>query len=55
MNFVGYGRLRAYPEDTPGAFDQEYARMPIWPAPGSVKRFGKGYLIKLSESPTAAR
>jgi hypothetical protein len=55
MNFIGYNRLRAYPEDPPGAFDQEYAKMPIWPAPGSVERFGNGYLVKLSEPPASGK
>jgi hypothetical protein len=53
MNLVGYDRLRVYPEDPPGAFDQAYAEMPAWPAAGSVKRFGKGYLVKLSGPPSA--
>jgi hypothetical protein len=48
MNLIGYDSLRAYPGDQPGEFDPEYAQMPAWPAPGSVKRFGKGYLVKLS-------
>jgi hypothetical protein len=48
MNLIGYDRLRAYPENPPGAFDAPYAQMPDWPAPGSVRRFGNGYLVKLS-------
>jgi hypothetical protein len=55
MNLLGYDRLRVYPEEPPGAFDQAYAQMPVWPAPGSIKRFGKGYLVKLSESPAAGK
>ena len=54
MNLLGYDRLRVYPEEPPGAFDQAYAQMPIWPAPGSVRRFGKGYLVKLSGPPPVA-
>jgi len=55
MNIIGYGRLRVLPEEPPGAFDQAYAQMPVWPAPGSIKRLGNGYLVKLAEPPAPAR
>ena len=55
MNLLGYDRLRVYPEEPPGAFDQAYAQMPVWPAPGAIKRFGQGYLVKLSGPPAAAK
>jgi hypothetical protein len=50
MNLIGYADLRAYPEPAPGAFDAEYARMPIWPAAGSIRRVGTGYLVRLGET-----
>jgi hypothetical protein len=51
MNLIGFSDLRAYPEPAPGAFDAEYARMPAWPAAGSVRRVGQGYLVRLGELP----
>jgi hypothetical protein len=55
MNLVGYDRLRIFPEEPPGAFDHEYAQMPVWPAPGSVRRYGNVYLVKLSGPPVPAK
>ncbi|MDO5290959.1 MAG: hypothetical protein Q4F13_15200 [Pseudomonadota bacterium] len=44
----GYENVHGFTEQVAGEFDQVYADMPVWPLEGSVKAFGKGYLVKLS-------
>lgn len=49
MSLVGDLRYRYFQEPAPGEFAAVYARMPVWPAEGSVQRYKQGYLVKLSE------
>lgn len=56
MRLLGFADVRPYDEGASGRFDADYAQMPVWPAPGSVRRIDDVYLVKLSEttSSTAA-
>jgi hypothetical protein len=48
MNLLGYTDLEAFVPHPQETADAAYAAMPNWPAPGSVARFGDGFLVKLS-------
>jgi len=48
MNLIGYIDLQGYVPQPQQEAEAAYAAMPNWPAPGSVARFGEGFLVKLS-------
>lgn len=48
MRMLGYTNVHALAEETPGAHAAAFQDMPAWPAEGSVRRVGKGFLVKLS-------
>jgi hypothetical protein len=50
MNLIGYIDLQSYVPQPQQDAKAAYASMPAWPAPGSVARFGEGFLVKLSPS-----
>ncbi|MDR2153906.1 MAG: glucosyltransferase domain-containing protein [Burkholderiaceae bacterium] len=48
MNLLGYTDLQIFIPQPLEAAHAAYTAMPSWPAPGSVARFGEGFIIKLS-------
>lgn len=51
MRLIGYPNLQPLPKDERLKLIPEYDKMPIWPAPGSVKLYNNVTLIKLGPVP----
>lgn len=51
MKMLGFSDLNLAPVETRQALKGEYAEMPRWPAPGSVRKLGDIILVKLGDQP----
>ena len=51
---LGFDEVRAAPPAARAALTSQFALMPVWPQPGSLRRSGDYYLLKLSNVPDEA-
>ncbi|MCC2957029.1 glucosyltransferase domain-containing protein [Massilia sp. IC2-477] len=54
MKVLGFGQLGALDPASRLALTPEFAAMEVWPRPGSIKRVGDNFLVKLGDQPDQA-